>query len=127
MSKGRLLKVLNTEYTRDKILNLMKFKTVIFENAGLLAYESFKIRPYQNSIDILASGSNDDHYMATVSGIGIGADATAVSAFSGQQYMRTTMRVCIVRDKQVNSTATNITWNDRKCRNGKRKRRKRKR
>ena len=26
--------------------------------------------------------------------------------------MRTTMRVCIVRDKQVNSTATNITWND---------------
>ena len=39
-------------------------------------------------------------------------DATAVSAFSGQQYMRTTMRVCIVRDKQVNSTATNITWND---------------
>ena len=23
-----------------------------------------------------------------------------------------TMRVCIVRDKQVNSTATNITWND---------------
>ena len=39
-------------------------------------------------------------------------DATAVSTFSGQQYLRTTMRVCIVRDKQVNSTATNITWND---------------
>lgn len=39
-------------------------------------------------------------------------DSTSPAAYGGSQYLRTTMRVCIVRDKQVNSTATNITWND---------------
>lgn len=39
-------------------------------------------------------------------------DNTAPAAYSGRQYLRTTMRVCIVRDKQVNSTATTIAWND---------------
>lgn len=67
----KLVDILNTEFNRPQILQLMKNKTVVFEQSTFLEVDSFKLRPYQNSTDILGIGSNDDHYIGTIAGLGL--------------------------------------------------------
>ena len=64
---------MESRYILSKIdvFRLMTNKTVQFDNAIFLELENFTLRPHENTTDIIGIGSNDDHYIGTISGIGI--------------------------------------------------------
>lgn len=65
----QLIDILNRQFTLRAVLELLRDRSNTMENAQLLLdYDAFKLRPYENTIDVLAIGSNDDHYVCTIAG-----------------------------------------------------------